>query len=90
MKKTFVFIGAFVVALVFTIGLNAGFKSMGHAPIQKALADIIITRTCPTCHGTGTTYIKKKCYSCPDGVEKIPVTCSTCNGTGKIKERKSR
>ena len=82
-------IGAFIAVFTLMVGVNSGFQTMGYNSIKGALADLIITKTCPDCKGTGVIYIKKRCYSCPDGVEKVPVTCSTCNGTGKITVRKS-
>lgn len=88
MKKTIIF--GSVIACVFIL-VSGGIvnASSNHAnPIESTAADIVITKTCPTCHGKGVTYIKKQCYSCPGGVEQIPVTCSTCNGTGKITVRK--
>lgn len=89
-KNVIILIGVFVAALAVTFGLNEGLKSAGRTSIPNALADVIITRTCPDCKGSGKIYIRKKCYSCPNGYEEVPKTCPTCNGTGKIKERKSR
>ena len=90
MKKSIITIGLFVAALAVTFGLNAGLQSVGRNSIKGALADVIITRTCPDCKGSGKIYIRKKCYSCPSGYEEVPKTCPTCNGTGVIKERKSK
>lgn len=88
MKKKIILGSVFTcISILIAIGI-ASVTSNQTNPIKGALADIIITKTCPTCKGSGVTYIKKKCYSCPDGVEKIPVTCSTCNGTGKVTVRK--
>ncbi len=89
MKKHMMIIGAFIATFIVFAGINSGFQSVGNNPIKGALADIIITRKCQRCNGTGVVYIKKKCYTCPDGVEKIPQTCPECNGTGKVTERKS-
>jgi DnaJ-class molecular chaperone len=88
MKKKVLWGSAIALVAILLVGGIVGTRSLSVNPIKNALADIVITRTCPTCHGSGKMYIKKKCYSCPDGVEKVEVTCSTCNGTGKITERK--
>ena len=84
MKKVFMGMGLFVLLSVLTIGLSNGLQSNPSKDFQGDLAQVKIYRECTRCKGTGKITIKKKCYTCPGGVEIIEMECSTCNGTGKI------